>query len=137
MLTPHPPKPTSSKPFVAVAIAFAAFIAGIIALANSNSSLIQSVQAGIPYADKIGHFVLIGGMCLFANLALQNRRLHLLGRDWLVGSLVVLVVFTVEEFMQLGLTHRTFDLGDLSADFVGIFVFGRIARWLGQRFNWV
>ena len=81
-------------------------------------------------SDKAGHFVLIGGMAFFANLALRGRTFPLLGRRWLVGSTAVALVFTAEEISQKFNPYRHFDYGDLAADFAGILFFS----WLSIRF---
>lgn len=43
-------------------------------------------------------------------------------------STVVMSLATVEEFSQLFLRSRSFDLGDLTADLLGIWVCGWLAR---------
>ncbi len=132
--TPSPDTSRLSRLFILLAAAFAAFIITIIALANQNADIwLFRLQGSIPHADKIGHFVLIGGMTLFANLALMARQVKVGSRQILLGSLIVLIVFTAEEITQLGLVHRNFDLGDLTADYLGIFVFGRIAKSIVAR----
>jgi VanZ family protein len=47
----------------------------------------------------------------------------------LKGSVIVATIMTLEEFSQYFIKTRTFDLGDLSCDYVGIFVFGYLALW--------
>ena len=117
-------------------IAFSCFIVFIIVQANlGNNGWFAAIQSVIPYADKVGHFVLIGAMALLLNLSLGARRIAIAGRYWLLGSVILFVVFTVEEMTQLGLAHRTFDLGDLSMDYLGILVFGRIARAVSPYLN--
>ena len=82
-----------------------------------------------PGFDKIGHFCLIGGTCFLLNLALGLRTWPAFGRRWLIGSIVVAVAFTIEEFTQMWFPSRSFDLLDLAADYAGILVFG----WLAKR----
>ncbi|MEO8351841.1 MAG: VanZ family protein [Chthoniobacteraceae bacterium] len=83
-----------------------------------------------PGSDKLGHFLLIGGMAFFLNLALRARTFRWLGRRWLIGSVLVAVAFTLEELSQRFISSRSFDLVDLAADFAGILFFG----WLARRF---
>ncbi len=83
-----------------------------------------------PGSDKVGHFLLIGGMAFFLNLALRARTFRWLGRSWLLGSALVAVAFTLEEVSQRFIASRSFDLVDLAADFAGILFFG----WLARRF---
>ena len=86
---------------------------------------IYTILTAYPGSDKVGHFVLIGGVAFFMNLLLRCRE----WRGWLVGSVVVGTLATLEEFSQLSMSTRTFDLLDLTADFAGIFFFG----WLANR----
>ena len=88
-----------------------------------------SFVTAYPGLDKVGHFLLIGGTAFLLNLALGLRGWRALGRRWLVGSVIVAVVFTLEEFSQRWFPSRTFDLLDLTADYVGILFFG----WLAKR----
>lgn len=83
--------------------------------------------------DKLGHFVLIGGMALFLNLALGLRETRWLGRRWLLGSLIVGVVCVFEEISQFWFPSRSFDLLDLASDFAGILFFGWLARMVFRR----
>jgi len=78
--------------------------------------------------DKIGHFLLIGGTAFLLNIALGLKQWRAFGRGWLVGSILVAIVFTLEEFSQRWFASRTFDLVDLAADYVGILFFGWLAR---------
>ncbi len=83
-----------------------------------------------PGLDKVGHFCLMGGMGFMFNIAFNLKTWRFLGRRWLVGGTVVLVVVTLEEFSQRWFPTRTFDLLDLTADYLGIFFFGWLARRL-------
>lgn len=123
--------------FIILTIAFALMIVGIIALADSGSDMwLFQLDALIPYGDKVAHFSLVGGLTFLLNLALSARQVTLAKRHWLLGSVLIFVIFTVEEFTQIGIASRTFDLGDLSADYVGILFFGRMAKamvgWLAS-----
>ena len=117
-----------------VTIVFLLFILLIIGLANQgNIAWFSAIETAIPFADKIGHFVLIGGLALLVNLSLNGRTVQLFGRKILLGSLIVLIPITLEEISQLVLIHRTFDLVDLSADYLGIFAAGLLATSMLQK----
>jgi multisubunit Na+/H+ antiporter MnhB subunit len=105
-------------------------VVGIIMLADSGGAawLFRWIER-TPGGDKAGHFVLIGGMALLLNLALRARRMPALGRHWLIGSLVVVALFTAEEYSQKFNRRRHFDYGDLAADYAGIWCAG----WLALR----
>lgn len=65
----------------------------------------------IPYADKVAHFGFAVGLGAVLEAALGRG-----GRALLVAAPLVLL----EELSQLVVPGRTFDLGDLAADFVGL-----------------
>lgn len=83
-----------------------------------------------PYADKVGHLFLMGLFSLVINLALSCRRVRIGRLSLLLGSLIVMVVVTIEEFSQRFVRYRTFDPMDLLFDYTGIFLFGLLASHL-------
>lgn len=83
-----------------------------------------------PYGDKAGHFLLMGLFSLVVNLALSCRRIRWGRFNLLAGSLIVILVVTLEEFSQRFVRYRTFDLVDLAFDYTGIFLFGLLATYL-------
>lgn len=89
-----------------------------------------SIVRRTPYADKAGHFLLMGLFSLLLNLSLSARRVKVGNLSLLVGSLVVAFVVTLEEFSQIFVRYRTFDLFDLACDYAGIFLFGQLASYL-------
>ena len=84
----------------------------------------------LPYGDKISHFVLMGTLAMLANLALGYRHVRLGFIRLDTGTLVISALVLAEEFTQAWNPHRTFDTGDLFADFAGIL----LLSWLGYRF---
>jgi len=84
---------------------------------------------GVPGGDKVGHFCLMGGLSFVVNLALGLRQFVIARRQFLVGSAVVGTLVLVEEISQVWFPSRTFDLVDLTFDFLGIVYFG----WLAKR----
>lgn len=87
----------------------------------------------VPYFDKIGHFCLMGMFAFLLNLAMSARTVKVWRLNLLLGSLIVLTVVVIEEFSQIWVSGRTFDVGDLACDFAGILIFGELARWLINR----
>lgn len=120
---------------VAAAIYFVA-LAVIVALANIRETqpLFEPVRA-LPFGDKGGHFLLMGGFSLMANLALKARTVRIRHTNVLLGSLLVGAIVFCEELSQIFIPGRTFDLSDLGADAAGIWVFGELARRLARRFD--
>lgn len=110
-------------------------IAGIVVLANHSSArYLLSFSGGIPYFDKIAHFLLIGGFAFLVNLVLKARTVSVWKLRYLLGSLIVIMVVTIEEFSQIWISGRAFDLGDLAADYLGIFFFGELARVIYRKY---
>jgi len=70
--------------------------------------------------DKVGHLVFYGGLS-FLGVALFGR-----ARRWpfVIG---LLVFATLEELSQRMFPRRTFDLGDLAMNLIGIAIFGAAA----------
>lgn len=106
-------------------------IAVLIFLANNRSTqyLFRFVRE-LPFGDKIGHFGLMGGLSFVVNLAVGGRQLKIWRANFPLGTLIVLTVVTIEEFSQIFVKGRTFDLTDLVFDFAGILLFGQAACWL-------
>jgi VanZ family protein len=67
--------------------------------------------------DKVGHLVAYGGLSFFG-VALFGR-----ARRW-PFVICLLVAATLEELSQRAFPTRTFDLGDLAMNLIGIAVFG-------------
>lgn len=81
----------------------------------------------IPNVDKVGHFTLFGVLSFFINKALGCRQRNVLGNVVLVGSLWVISFVTLEEFTQIFIESRNFDITDLMYDMVGIYAGGFLA----------
>lgn len=103
----------------------------VIILANTGHLPIARLMRILPYSDKLGHFFLIGCLGLFLNLSLSCRKW-----GWfLAGSVIVGSLATLEEFSQLYSPHRTFDWGDLTADYAGLFFFGIVSTYFCKKQN--
>lgn len=103
-------------------------IIGMIVLAN-RGELHHYVGglAGIPYGDKLGHFVLMGSLSLLVNLSFLAKRISIGGRQVLVGSMLVAILVTAEELSQGLFVNRTMDVYDWIADMIGIVLAGQLA----------
>ena len=87
----------------------------------------------IPFHDKVGHFFLMGLLSFVMTLSFSCQRVKLLGFNISKSSLVVAGVVTLEEFSQLFIAFRSFDLGDLFFDYLGIILFGQLACYIKNR----
>ncbi|MET0752173.1 MAG: VanZ family protein [Pyrinomonadaceae bacterium] len=116
-------------------IVYIFILAGIIVLADlKGTQYLLNFVRFVPYGDKVGHFFLMGMFSLMLNLALNARTFRLWKIQFLLGTLIVLIVVTIEEFSQKFIRGRSFDLTDLVVDFAGIFIFGELARLICRKF---
>ena len=113
------------------AVAFFCFILWVIYLANTGqNSVFFQLVAHIPYGDKLGHFCLFGLLTLATNLAFKFKSFTFFSRELFLGTILVFGFVVIEEFSQYFIANRTFDLIDLSADFVGIVFFTFVTSYL-------
>ncbi|HYO92569.1 MAG TPA: VanZ family protein [Pyrinomonadaceae bacterium] len=114
-----------------LAIVYALFLALLVFLADQRQyQFIFRVVRRTPYADKVGHFLLMGILSLLVNLALSCRKTRVGKVSFLTGSLIVAIVVTLEEFSHIFVRYRSFDLIDLLFDYAGIILFGLLASHL-------
>jgi polysaccharide biosynthesis protein VpsQ len=109
---------------------FFLFIIGII-VANDLGrikSIINLVNS-LPFGDKFGHIIFIGTLAYLLNYALANQLIKIGKYKILLGCLIIAVIMTIEEYSQILIPNRTFDLGDLAANYLGI----SIAGWIRIR----
>lgn len=122
---------TKSISIKVISISFVLFIGYILYSANTgtmNSFFGQINQ--IPYGDKLAHMCLVGTLAFLLNLLLNAKTFLFKGFNILVASFAVFCFMTIEEFSQIWIDNRTFDLLDLTANYIGI----GIASWLIFRF---
>ena len=114
-----------------LAAASFAVVAIIIGLADHrDTQFIFGWVHAVPGGDKFCHFLIFGGLALVANHSLRCRTVAFAGGRVLLGSLVVLILAAAEEVSQLYIPGRSFDLLDLAADALGIWLLGRVPRCL-------
>ena len=92
-----------------------------------------SIIRSIPGGDKGGHFLLMGLLSFLLNTSLRCRAVNLRTRRVLLGSVIVSMAVTLEEVSQIFVQYRRFDLVDLLFDYLGIWVFGKIALFRARR----
>ena len=117
-----------------LAVAFAGFLVLIVILANQGR-LYDFVPDPNQYpgGDKICHFVLMGTMAFLANLSFKGAAIFLAGWRWYLGSVLVMLFVVIEEFSQIFLDGRNFDLVDLAADVLGIMLLGSLGGRMGVK----
>ncbi len=115
-------------------ILFTLFIILIIVLADTGNLGILSLVNRIPFADKVGHFILYGILALLINLTffrsfpLQSRK-----RVAVISGLILALLIGLEEFSQRNFPTRTFSLGDLTASYLGLIFFSWVALRIPRR----
>jgi len=118
-----------------LAAVYILILAGIVVLADLRETqyLFKPIRR-MPYGDKIGHFLLMGFFSFMLNLALKARTFRIWRINFLLGTLIVLIVVFIEECSQIFIRGRSFDYRDLVADLAGIIIFGEIARLICRKF---
>lgn len=107
---------------------FTLFIILIIVLADTGNLGILAILYRIPFADKLGHFILYGILILLIDLTLL-RSIPARSRSGIVllSGLTLALLIGIEELSQQYFSNRTFDLVDLSASYLGVFFFSLLA----------
>ncbi len=114
---------------IVLPLAFFLFILRIIFLADSADYNFAFKMVGhIPYGDKIAHVLLYGMMAFLLNFGLNFKCIRFFGFPLQLGAIIVLIFAVFEEFTQYYIPSRTFDLGDLLADVVGIILFSFLKK---------
>jgi len=112
---------TFLTPRILLPLSFFIFISYIIFLADTaDYNFAFRLVGHIPYGDKIAHAGLYGIMALLLNYGLNFKQVKHFGISLQRGALLVFIFATLEELTQYYIPSRTFDLGDLLADFVGV-----------------
>lgn len=113
---------------------YVSLLVGIVYLAGQQQHhSLFSVIRGVPAGDKFGHFLLMGLFSFLLNTSLRCRTVAVCAKRLLLGSLIVVLAVTLEEVSQMFLRYRSFDPVDLLADYIGIWMFGRLALYLRGR----
>ena len=84
--------------------------------------------SNVPMGDKFCHCAFMFTFSALTNLALKCRAIRLGGQTVLLGTVIVTIIVVAEEFSQLWIPGRDFDLLDLAADLVGIACGALVAR---------
>jgi polysaccharide biosynthesis protein VpsQ len=82
----------------------------------------------IPMGDKIGHCSLMLTLSALTNLTLRCRTIRPGQSAMLLGTAIVVTLVLGEEFSQIWIPGRSFDMLDIAADLVGIGCGDLIAR---------
>ncbi|MCB9604248.1 MAG: VanZ family protein [Sandaracinus sp.] len=116
----------------AFAFVVAAVLASIVVLADTGHlGPVLGVVESVPHGDKLAHFALMGLLAFAVSSALA--RTHAPAAAARLGGVGVFLVVLAEEISQHWMPRRTFDLGDLAADALGITLGATLAYVLARR----
>ena len=109
-------------------ILFTLFIILIITLSNLGQLGFLKILNQLPFADKIGHFVLYGILTLLLDLTF-TRALPPPSRKLVVLriALILSLLIGLEEYSQQFFAKRTFDLVDLTFSYLGVIFFSWVS----------
>ena len=104
-------------------ISYIFFIIWIVLCANFDwpNPILQSVKK-IMFYDKIGHILLLGLLTFMVNWMFNWKTLPILKKKWLGASVIIFIIATIDEFSQLFINTRSFDLIDLMFNYLGIVI---------------
>lgn len=132
----NPRSLSESISMIRIALAYTALLVAIVFAADVGwlPRFVETVH-DLPYGDKALHFLLFGGLALVANLAFASRGRRSLARAIVIGSILVLIVATVEEYSNRFVARRDWSLGDLTANYLGVVCLGMLPLWSRQLFS--
>jgi VanZ family protein len=116
----------------ATAVAALALIAIVVAADRETLPLLLQRVYNYPAGDKIGHFVLFGGLAFLAALGFP-RRTELAGVSVPMSTLVIAVLVTLEEASQAWFPGRTASVFDLLASYAGLAAAVAAAKLIERR----
>jgi VanZ family protein len=117
----------------ATAVAALVLIAIVVAADRETLPLLLQRVYNYPAGDKIGHFVLFGGLTFLAALGFPRRTEPIAGVSVPVSTLVIAILVTLEEASQGWFPGRMASVLDLLASYAGIAAAGAAARLIERR----
>lgn len=119
---------------IRLTLLYASFILGVVLLADTGH-LPRSLQYvhDLPHVDKLIHFSIFGSLALCINLTLAGNRRWSVARAIVTGSLLVVVLSTLDEGTNFLVSSRSWSLGDLAANYFGVVCLGIVPMLGWQR----
>lgn len=114
------------KKYTWISLLFIAFLVLVVYLVNIDAIPLDRLYF-IPHFDKVAHFTLFGLLAFFVNRATGCRQTRVWGNVLLTGSLWIVAFVALEEFSQMFIATRSFDISDFMYDLVGIYLGGFVA----------
>lgn len=108
-------------------------IAYIVYTANTGGSFgLFSLGLKLPYGDKLGHFSLFGAFTFVLILGSNFHQSKYKSTQFYTVLPFVIAAITLEEFSQIFIERRNFDLLDLAADGLGLLAAVKLAQKVAQ-----
>ena len=111
---------------------YSIFLISLIVLDDMGKlKILVRLMKSLQYGDKFIHFFLIGALSFLVNrVVAQFSRGRSSERMSIIATVILLVIFTVEEASQIFFPGRTASFSDLTASYAGIVVFALLALWI-------
>ena len=118
-----------------IAVLYSIFLLSLIILDDMGKlKTLVRLMKSLQYGDKFIHFFMIGALSFLVNrVAVQFSHRENLGRISVMVTVILLVIFTVEEASQIFFPGRTASFSDLAASYAGIVAFALLARQAGGK----
>jgi VanZ family protein len=104
---------------LSVAALFLLVLIVILADTSSMPAFLFAIY-NMPNGDKIGHVILMGLLGFALNMILFARKVRYFSFHLLLGTVVAVVLVTIEEISQVFFPSRRFSLVDLGSSYLGI-----------------
>lgn len=114
--------------FRASFVAYATLI--VLIGAGAYAGALPTTLRGLPHADLVMHFLLIGGLAFFADGALRRRPLW--RGHGSMGGFAVILLAGIEEWAQRFSPRRSSTWSDFAADVGGVILFVWLSRCVNR-----
>jgi len=121
---------------IRVTVLFTLFLFALIVLADMGKlEFLLWIMNRFPLGDKIAHFFLVGILSFLVNRTVMRLLSPGQSPKWIlmIATLVLLVIFTIEEISQIPIMNRDASLSDLAANYAGILFFAFRAWQTGKK----
>jgi len=121
---------------IRVTVLFTLFLFALIVLADMGKlEFLLWIMNRFPLGDKIAHFFLVGILSFLVNRTVMRLLSPGQSPKWIlmIATLVLLVIFTIEEISQIPIMNRDASLSDLAANYAGILFFAFLAWQTGKK----
>lgn len=122
------------KLYLLASLVYLTFLTTLVVLANNSwADWLFKFSGEFFYADKVGHFFLMGILSFLVNSAFKCKEISIGSFKLLLGSLIVAILVISEEVSQVLVESRNADLIDMLFDVFGIYLFGLLATYIQKR----